>query len=99
MPPYGNSGPEQLYEDQTVATAAGTYKTGGIPFTMTKCAAILAGTIDAVVLGSGYTITPVQNSENGQVATFQFWNAGTQLGSGDIGPIGKVVRFSYQPAA
>ena len=98
----GLSGTTDLYEDQTVATAGGTYATGGIKFTATKVAALLSGTLEFVGLGTGFVITPVQGSELGQTATMQFWqqNGATgalaELSNGSTLSIGVKFRASYQ---
>jgi hypothetical protein len=100
--------PTTLFEDQTLATAGGTYVTGGIKVTLTKCSQLLFGSLTVSAIGCGYVGTPVSGSEIANTATCQFWVvssaaasvAGTvglvEAPNGFTGLIGQKFRFSYQ---
>lgn len=91
-----------LQEDQTIATAGGTYATGGIKVTVTKCSQLVIGSLQTQMLGAGFIVTPVKNSEVANTATMQCWEPGLgtapmiELANGSTSLIGQVVRMTYQ---
>jgi hypothetical protein len=96
---------QQQYEDQTIATAVGTYLPGGMTLTATKCSQLLAGSLLCQTLGSGFISSPVSASESVASVKVQVWvpvsgsqaanTPLTELGSAVTSMIGKVVRLSY----
>jgi hypothetical protein len=93
---------QQFYEDQVIATSGGTYATGGIKVTVTKCSQLLPGTLQTQTLGAGFIATPVSASELGGAATVQFWGSNgaapaalAEMANSSTSAIGLKVRLAY----